>query len=303
MCLIGFSHAMCRWPSTAGWCDKPIPSTNRPPVAAWVVRAAAAIAWGWRVQVGTTAVPSVISAVPVAAIASAPMASSNVVCASQYEAKPSDSARRASSPITARSDASSLSEPFTPIRMRASVRRVKMGVMSRLFVAIWPPEHVREHVRALRRADWAGVRWTPEQNWHVTLRFLGEAEPDVVAATLSAATLPSVVATVSSELVMLGSHSVVLPVSGVDELAESVWAATESLGTQSLSEHFRGHLTIGRAVGRDKIVHDRLDLRRRSPTSGTFEVTEIALVESTLSADGASYATVATFPTVSDGGR
>jgi RNA 2',3'-cyclic 3'-phosphodiesterase len=174
--------------------------------------------------------------------------------------------------------------------------------MSRLFVAIWPPEYVREHVRELGREDWAGVRWTPEQNWHVTLRFLGDAEPDAVAATLSAATLPSAVATVSSEPAILGSHSVVLPVSGVDELAESVWAATESLGTQSLSEHFRGHLTIGRTVGRDKIVHTD-STSATKPDAGTFEVTEVALVESTLSAEGASYATIATFPTVSSGGR
>jgi len=107
---------------------------------------------------------------------------------------------------------------------------------------------------------------------------------------------------VSSELVILGSHSVVLPVSGVDELAESVWAATESLGTQSMSEHFRGHLTLGRAVGRHRIVHTD-SASATKPDAATFAVTEVALVESTLSAEGASYATVATFPAVSDGGR
>jgi len=56
------------------------------------VRAAAAVACGCRVQVGTTAVPTAIVLLPDAAIASPEIASSSVVCAIQYDANPSASA-------------------------------------------------------------------------------------------------------------------------------------------------------------------------------------------------------------------
>ena len=62
-----------------------MPSTNRPPVAAWAVNAAAAIACGCRVHVGTTAVPTVIVLLPEAASANPEIASSSVVCAIQYD--------------------------------------------------------------------------------------------------------------------------------------------------------------------------------------------------------------------------
>src|SRR5688572_22586786 len=45
--------------------------------------------------------------------------------------------------------------------------------MSRLFVAIIPPVPVRSEL-ALLAAPLPGVRWTPEDNLHLTLRFIGE---------------------------------------------------------------------------------------------------------------------------------
>ena len=56
--------------------------------------------------------------------------------------------------------------------------------MARLFIAVWPPEEVVEHLRSLRRKDQRGVRFIPPENWHVTLRFLGEADEREVAAAL-----------------------------------------------------------------------------------------------------------------------
>ena len=45
---------------------------------------------------------------------------------------------------------------------------------ARLFVALVPPAAVRTELAALA-APLAGVRWTPEENIHLTLRFIGEA--------------------------------------------------------------------------------------------------------------------------------
>jgi 2'-5' RNA ligase len=48
---------------------------------------------------------------------------------------------------------------------------------ARLFVAISPPAAVRVELGALA-APLAGVRWTPPDNLHLTLRFIGDTEPE-----------------------------------------------------------------------------------------------------------------------------
>ncbi len=49
--------------------------------------------------------------------------------------------------------------------------------VTRLFVALVPPAPVRGEVAALA-APLAGVRWTPEENLHLTLRFIGDTETE-----------------------------------------------------------------------------------------------------------------------------
>ena len=56
-----------------------------------------------------------------------------------------------------------------------------MFSMARLFVAVWPSADVIEALCALRRKDERGVRFVRPENWHITLRFLGETHPaDVI---------------------------------------------------------------------------------------------------------------------------
>ena len=54
--------------------------------------------------------------------------------------------------------------------------------MARLFIAVWPPEDVVSELTSLQRKDQRGVRFVPPDNWHITLRFLGDADPDQVIA-------------------------------------------------------------------------------------------------------------------------
>jgi 2'-5' RNA ligase len=51
----------------------------------------------------------------------------------------------------------------------------------RLFVALVPPATVQNELAALA-APLAGVRWTPAENLHLTMRFIGDTEPDRQAA-------------------------------------------------------------------------------------------------------------------------
>ena len=44
--------------------------------------------------------------------------------------------------------------------------------MPRLFVAVWPPDDVLDRLAVLPRPEVDGLRWTDQDHWHVTLRFL-----------------------------------------------------------------------------------------------------------------------------------
>ena len=48
--------------------------------------------------------------------------------------------------------------------------------MRRLFVAVWPPASLTDQLRGLARPQQTGLRWTTEDQWHVTLRFFGGVE-------------------------------------------------------------------------------------------------------------------------------
>ena len=55
----------------------------------------------------------------------------------------------------------------------------------RLFVGVRPPDEVLDLIADLPRRAQAGLRWTTRDQWHVTLRFLGEVEdPTVVVDAL-----------------------------------------------------------------------------------------------------------------------
>ena len=56
---------------------------------------------------------------------------------------------------------------------------------ARLFVALVPPAAVQAELAALA-APLPGVRWTPADNLHLTLRFIGDTEPDRQAALAEA---------------------------------------------------------------------------------------------------------------------
>lgn len=52
---------------------------------------------------------------------------------------------------------------------------------ARLFVALTPPETVRAELAELA-GELGGVRWTPAENLHLTLRFVGDTSPEKQAA-------------------------------------------------------------------------------------------------------------------------
>jgi 2'-5' RNA ligase len=164
--------------------------------------------------------------------------------------------------------------------------------MTRLFVAIWPPDDVLERLADIERPKDQGVKWVPQENLHITLRFLGDADDAEVADRLDEVLLPAATAVVGPAFDLLGERSLISPVAGIDELASVVQQAVRGLGTEPERRRFQGHITVAR-LGRTARP------RRSAGTrfDATFEVTEVALVESTLRDTGAVYDTIATWPT------
>jgi 2'-5' RNA ligase len=164
--------------------------------------------------------------------------------------------------------------------------------MTRLFVAVWPPDHVLDRLNDLERPRDPGVKWVPIENLHITLRFLGDADADEVSDRLDHVVLPAASAVLGPAFDLLGERSLITPVSGLDDLAAVVQQAVRGLGTQRERKRFQGHITVARLARHARPVRSA---GRRFEAS--FEVEEVALVASTLTDTGAIYETVASWPT------
>jgi 2'-5' RNA ligase len=153
-----------------------------------------------------------------------------------------------------------------------------------VFVAILPPSVVLDQVAALRRPEHPGVRWTTRDQWHVTLRFLGEVpDPAPVADALDAASLARCSGVLGPEVAALGRRVVCLPVAGLDELAAGVVAATAEFGRPPEARPFHGHLTLARVT--QGSLRDLLG----EPAAARFDVRTVRLVRSRLGPGGARY--------------
>lgn len=162
--------------------------------------------------------------------------------------------------------------------------------MTRLFVAAWPDATTIERLRALDRPDEPGVRWVPEPNLHVTLRFLGDVDPAAASRRLADARLPAATALLGPTLERLDRRQVVVPVDGVDALAAAVRSATAEIGDHD-PRPFRGHLTVARTKP------DAATVTIGAALTAGFEVRAVELVASELQPTGAVYTTLATFAT------
>jgi 2'-5' RNA ligase len=167
--------------------------------------------------------------------------------------------------------------------------------MARLFLAVWPTAPVIEQLRAVPTTDQPGVRWVPPENWHVTLRFFGNAEPDDVVARLERGrgSLPSATAVFGPAVQQLGRRAFVVPVGGLEELASVVGEATADIGAPVGRRPFNGHLTLARL--RRGTVADVPDV----PIAVEHRVTDIVLVQSDLTPAGATYRVIGRWATAS----
>ena len=165
----------------------------------------------------------------------------------------------------------------------------------RLFVAVWPPDEVVATLAGLPRPQVTGLRWTTPDQWHVTLRFLGEADPDEVTRALAGARRTGeAVVGLGPVTGRFGGRVLHVPARGLEDVAASVVTATGSLGEPPPDRPFAGHVTLARARDRRGV-----DLRPLTgvPIQATWTAGEVALVASRLGGSRpARYEVVETFP-------
>lgn len=171
--------------------------------------------------------------------------------------------------------------------------------LPRLFVAVWPSDDACADLATLPRKDQHGVRFVPEENWHVTLRFLGEAHPREVAESLDELVFPEAHVQLGPIVEYLGDHSLIVRAGGCDTLNAMVDRATAHLGDAPVRKRFVGHITLARLSRQPRSNRD--DSNQRAvvgmPFSSSFPVSEVVLVQSHLEPDGARYEEIASWPT------
>ncbi len=161
--------------------------------------------------------------------------------------------------------------------------------MARLFIAVWPPEEVAAELSALHRKDQRGVRFVAPHNWHITLRFLGDADPDEVIDALDGTTFAPTRARLGPAVDVFADRALVVPTDGLDALASRVTERTTKIG-EPPRKRFIGHLTLARVK-----PHVPMPRALGALVSAEFDVDEIALVQSRLHPDGARYETLETW--------
>ena len=162
--------------------------------------------------------------------------------------------------------------------------------MARLFIAVWPPDEVAAELSTLHRKDQRGVRFVRPENWHITLRFLGDTDPGDVIDALDGTAFAPARAHLGPAVDVISERALVVPVDGLDALAERVTERTSRIG-EPPRKRFVGHLTLARVKS-----HVPMPRAIGALVSAEFEVEEIALVQSRLDPQGARYDTIETWP-------
>lgn len=178
----------------------------------------------------------------------------------------------------------------------------------RLFVAVKVPDELGKRLADMEgrlAATGANVKWVPEGNFHLTLKFLGNVDEARVEAVTEA--LASAVA---------GAHTFDVALAGAgafpnNRTASVIWAginsgaeqmkslarrvedALEKIGFERESRPFKAHLTLGRARSSRNAdrMGEMLDTMKAEEV-GSFRVSAITLVKSDLRPSGPVYTTI-----------
>lgn len=174
--------------------------------------------------------------------------------------------------------------------------------MHRLFVAIRPPEQIRDLlIDAMDEGP--GLRWVGDEQLHVTLRFVGEVERPLasdIAAALAKVRFPPFQLAIrgigrfdrrSGGALWAG----VEPRKPVAELAAKVDRACVEAGIEPERRAFHPHVTLARWNRGNAAEAQDFERRHSGLSSPPFAVDAFILFKSHLSRHGPHYEEVAAF--------
>jgi 2'-5' RNA ligase len=125
----------------------------------------------------------------------------------------------------------------------------------RLFVGLHLPWDLRQHVATLSGAGIPGARWVTPENYHVTLRFIGEAplylaqEIDHALAALKAPSFALTLAGIGTFAKGGRTNSLWVGVERdqrLDHLQSKIETALQRCGLEPERRRFQPHLTLAR---------------------------------------------------------
>ena len=174
--------------------------------------------------------------------------------------------------------------------------------MHRLFVALRPPEAIRD-LLVDAMDDSPELRWVGDELLHLTLRFVGEVERPL-ASDLAAALAPLRFDRFDLRIAGIGRFDQkrggalwagVEPKPPVAALAAKVERACQSVGIAPERRTFHPHITLARWKGRSSRAADAMIERAAGLASEPFAVDRFTLFESQLSRHGPHYEAVETY--------
>ena len=179
--------------------------------------------------------------------------------------------------------------------------------MHRLFVAIRPPEAVRNLLLDTMEGL-AGLRWQEDEQLHLTLRFIGEVERPL-AEDLAAALSALRFAPFGLHIAGVGRFdhrqrgalwAGVEPRAPLAALAAKVERICVQVGLPPERRAFHPHITLARWGRGPGAAIDPFLAAHAALRSDAFTVDRVTLLESRLGRDGAHYEAVADYPATVD---
>lgn len=163
--------------------------------------------------------------------------------------------------------------------------------VERMFVAVSLPSNVADLIAELPTRALRGVSYTKRSQWHITVRFLGNADRAEAIAALGSIEAPAAKVELGPRVALLGDRVVMVAASGLDAVAVAVDDAFDGVGEPS-ERTFVGHVTLARLKGVPLRDPSRVSVLGAS-ISTTFTADSISLFASELGAQGAQHALVA----------
>jgi 2'-5' RNA ligase len=180
----------------------------------------------------------------------------------------------------------------------------------RLFTALDPPDALRTTAAQLRAPGALDARWSSPDQYHVTLRFLGEVESDRAARYNTALervdAAPPECRPYGLDVLPSRRHPSVL-ILGLERtdsllaLYESVSTALAAEGLDPEERQYRPHLTLARLNDVPAETVHRFLNRRDAGALPPFRPDRFHLYESTLTPDGAVHDRRASYSLVDAG--